>query len=186
MLPGPPSSVTTDRPAAAQASMPPSTLIGSKPSRAKNSATFADRPPALQMTYSVADRSISSSRAGTWPIGMCFAVAAWPRCHSSSSRTTSNTVFGPNSAGSSPMVVWAIGGSELTPSILACPGELREDRRPAKTGYTQFPQVYPQAAPAAISAFRHGYAAARARQLWITRDRNRIVIDSPTRGSANS
>jgi hypothetical protein len=84
------------------------------------------------------------------------------------------------------MVVWAIGGPELTPLILARPRQLREGRRPAKTGYTQFPQVYPQAAPAALSAFRHGYAPARARPLWITRDRNRIVIDSPTRRSANS
>ena len=35
-----------------------------------------ERPPALQMTYNVAVGSISSSRAGTSPIGMCWASAA--------------------------------------------------------------------------------------------------------------
>src|ERR1700733_1618319 len=65
MLPTPPSLVTTGRPASAQASIPPSTLTGSNPLRASSWATFAERPPALQMTYNVADRSISASRAAT-------------------------------------------------------------------------------------------------------------------------
>jgi hypothetical protein len=39
-LPGPPSSVTTGRPAAAHASIPPLTLTGSYPLRARYSATF--------------------------------------------------------------------------------------------------------------------------------------------------
>jgi hypothetical protein len=76
----------------------------------------------------VADRSISSSRAGTSPIGMCRASAAWPRFHSSFSRTSSNTEPGPNSAGRSVMVVCAIDGSASTVLILA-----RADGR-AKTG----------------------------------------------------
>ena len=49
-LPGPPSSVTTGRPALAHASIPPLTLTGSYPLRARYCATFCDRPPALQMT----------------------------------------------------------------------------------------------------------------------------------------
>src|ERR1700689_1339825 len=56
MLPGPPSLVTTGPPAPAQASIPPLTLTGSNPLPASSSATLAERPPALQMTYSVADR----------------------------------------------------------------------------------------------------------------------------------
>src|SRR6202012_3899249 len=88
MGPGPPSAAITWRPASAHASIPPLTLIGSQPWWASSWATLAERPPALQTTYSVADRSISSSRAGTSPIGMCRAAAAWPRFHSSFSRTS--------------------------------------------------------------------------------------------------
>ena len=39
-------------------------------------------------------------RAGTSPIGMCWAPGAWPRRHSSSSRTSSRTAASPNSGGS--------------------------------------------------------------------------------------
>jgi hypothetical protein len=186
MLPGLPSPATTGRPAAAQANMPPSTLMGSKPSRARNSATFAERPPALQMTYRVADRSISPRRPGTSPIGMCCAAAAWPRRHSSSSRTSSNTADGPKSAGRSVMVICAINGSELTVSILARTRKRRDALGPAKTGYPQFPQVYPQGAADAGSALPHVLAPESSVRLCITGDRNRFVIDSPPGQSANS
>ena len=178
MDPGLPSSVTTGRPAAAQASMPPSTLMGSNPSRARNSATFAERPPALQMTYSVADRSISSARRGTSPIGMCWAAAAWPRCHSSFSRTSSNTVDGPNSAGRSATAVCVINGSELTLSILARATKQRDAPGPAKPGYPQFPQVYPQAVAGGDRASLHVLGRASSARLWITGDRNQFVIDT--------
>lgn len=50
MAPGPPSAAITWRPASAHASIPPLTLIGSYPWWASSWATFAERPPALQMT----------------------------------------------------------------------------------------------------------------------------------------
>jgi hypothetical protein len=42
------------------------------------------------------------------------------------------------------MVVCAINGSELTVSILARAVKQRDALGLAKTGYPQFPQVYPQ------------------------------------------
>jgi hypothetical protein len=117
---------------------------------------------------------------------MCSAAAAWPRCHSSSSRTSSNTADGPNSAGRSVMVVCAIDGSELTVSILARALKQRDALGPAKTGYPQFPQVYPQGAAGGDDAFPHVLAAGSSVRLWITGSRNRFVMYSLARHSANS
>jgi hypothetical protein len=84
------------------------------------------------------------------------------------------------------MVVCAINGSELTVSILARTHKRRDALGPAKTGYPQFPQVYPQGAAGGGDALPHVLAPEPSVRLWITGDRNLFVIDSPSGHSANS
>jgi hypothetical protein len=161
-------------------------VTGENSSCAKNSATFAERPPALQITYSVADRSISSRRAGTSPIKMCCAsagVAAFPfivLAHIQQHRAR------PEFGGQLSDGCLGDRRSPLTPSISACTDRPRDNPCQLSTGIHSFHRFIHKCPGPAASVLLHVFALDSAAGLWITDRRNRFVIYSRTCPSANS
>ncbi len=124
------------------------TLTGSKPLRARYCDTRSERPPAWQTTNSRASGSISSIRAGTSPIGMCWAPghgrAATRRPlvrRAAPPNRRMSLAHRPRSAVRFHVVHASHAGTPSTrphqPAHLQTATAIR--------GYPQFPQVHPQA-----------------------------------------